>query len=501
MSESYPQESNYYSIENITMIVCVRLTEHNPWIVDRLALYSQWFIPCPQVLVIDYGSKHSYATALSELCRKHHYRYHHEDNKGIFSLSESRNIGFTQSETDFVFFTDPDFTFERNIFQRLLRTANALDLHQNYLTRITMPAYHLSPSHSKLFEDSKIALYEKENKLIQWMYHGVYTEYNQIFEYIAPYSNNFFCHRHFYDLVGGYSTDFIGHGSEDFEFLIRLNLLKNELPLPIDITKDMYKPSELDYKTQEYEGFRRLAELEAFAAEVHGFRSFHLWHPRQASKGWYENNDRKRKVFNTVLSRYIKQQICLLETDYLPRSKKALCIVSSNSKLIDFLALRLEGYALDVLASTSRMEENIDLINTQTYETIIFHDEKTKETYLQLTNKIKNNTKVTLLMELPQTLKKKTTSNNLAKAYKYSNNSYAARRLNINTQKSVNQYICSANKSLSIWQKSGSRIFSFIMRPFLSPFHRRQLKNNPKLFFDTARHPFSVWIGKKLCLK
>ncbi|MBE8233555.1 MAG: glycosyltransferase, partial [Endozoicomonadaceae bacterium] len=490
--------SKYYAIEDITIIVCVRFTEKNPWIKNRLALYSSWFIHCPQVLVIDLGSNEYHAEKLLGVCNSHNYHYHYENNKEVFSLSLARNIGFSVSKTDLLFFTDPDFIYERDIFQRLLKIANALDIYSNRFDRITMTAYHISQEFSELFEGSSKTVQEKEGQLIQWMHHGVYTEYDHIFEYISPYSNNFLCHRDFYDLVGGYSTDFVGHGSEDFEFIIRANLLKNVLPLPKNISVDVHKPNELDFVISGYEGFRRLAELETFSSELHGFRSFHLWHPRVASAGWYENNDRKRKVLNNVLSRYINKKISLIGEDYLPRNKRALCVVSNESQLIYFLIFRLKGYRFDVLSKQSQIKDRLETLNNGRYQVIFYYDKGAMKEFSDFFCRVKIPIKKVCLID--ENLKGNLDNFFIYnKNYKYSNNSYAARSLYINTKGSIRDYIKERRSQLSFWQKIGSQVFSFFMTPFLSSFHKKQLRNDPQLFFGKARHPFSVWVGKKLC--
>lgn len=45
-----------------------------------------------------------------------------------------------------------------------------------------------------------------------------------------------------FDISGGYCDEFRGHGSEDFEFLIRLAKLTIDIPAPKGIEKDFYGP-------------------------------------------------------------------------------------------------------------------------------------------------------------------------------------------------------------------------------------------------------------------
>jgi len=64
-----------------------------------------------------------------------------------------------------------------------------------------------------------------------------------------------------------------------------------------------------------------------------------------------------------------------------------------------------------------------------------------------------------------------------------------------------NDYILKMKRETSLVQKLGGRIFGLLVSPYLSSYHKTLLKNNPKLFFGAAKHPFSVWVGKLLKLR
>ncbi len=343
--KSVLNSNKVFKVSDITVILCVRVSDDNSWLLERLSFLKKWYKPFPVILVIDYGSSEVYQEKLREVCKSCKYDYFYEDKKGVFSLSESRNIGFVESNTEILFYTDPDFLMERDSFSRLLKIVNSTNFSNNKLTRITMPAYHVIEHESKVFET--LGIKAKEELLIQWGFKGMYSGKKVKFDFIAPYSNNFLCHRDLYNLSGGYSTEFKGHGSEDFEFMIRLNYLFGSLPLPKNIQVDQYKPFSNDYFSwKEYSGFRRLAETETFAGEALGLKAFHIWHPRNVESGWYKKNDSKRLKFNNVVSRYIGNEIAFFSEDYLPRDKKALCILSDVSDVGLFVPLRLDGYAL-----------------------------------------------------------------------------------------------------------------------------------------------------------
>lgn len=178
--------------------------------------------------------------------------------------------------------------------------------------------------------------------------------------------NVFLCHVDLFDLSGGYAEDFRGHGSEDFEFFIRLCLLFGYVPEPKNIEADIYAPKDSSFwGGKNYEGFRRMMELLTYSCESLGFKAFHLWHPRLPESSWVKNNDWKRGTFRRVLSRYLHSREKLLSEDHLPRDMRALCIFRDHSHIGYHLPLRLMGYRLIPLsecsdADISREIENIE---------------------------------------------------------------------------------------------------------------------------------------------
>jgi predicted glycosyltransferase involved in capsule biosynthesis len=114
--------------DDITIVFCVRLHEGNPWIVDRLAMMANYYDPCPAIVIVDFGSEPEKAAIVKQVCDLHGYKYHYVDDTGVFSLAAGRNTAFEQTDTDFVFFCDPDFVSERDLFSRLAKNASALNM-------------------------------------------------------------------------------------------------------------------------------------------------------------------------------------------------------------------------------------------------------------------------------------------------------------------------------------------------------------------------------------
>ncbi|WP_312298950.1 capsular polysaccharide export protein, LipB/KpsS family [Atlantibacter hermannii] len=301
-------------------------------------------------MIVDFGSKYEYASVIRSLCEKYDGDYIFIEDYDTFSASKARNLGFKNLKTDYLLLADIDYVYESDIFSRLASLANKLNLEQQPLRVITMPIYHVNKEATNIFESIDCDV-DKDRLLALWGTDGLTSKFGTLFEFVAPYSNSIFLHRKMFDISGGYCDEFRGHGSEDFEFLIRLAKLTIDIPAPKGIEKDFYGPLKTSFWGQkDYVGFRRYLEAFTLPCELLGLKTFHLWHEKPADKGyWTQTNDWKRARFNIVMDRHAQSASQLLSVDYIKRDKQALCIFSDQSQWGYFLPLRLAGYNLTTL--------------------------------------------------------------------------------------------------------------------------------------------------------
>jgi predicted glycosyltransferase involved in capsule biosynthesis/tetratricopeptide (TPR) repeat protein len=331
---------------DITMVFCVRLHDDNSWIADRLDAMADYYQPCPEIVIVDFGSEPSHAQAVAEICNRRKYRHHFVPDFDVFSLATARNIAFEQTTTDFVFFCDPDFVSERDLFEKLARNASALNMRRVVDIILNPPAVHLNEADTRVFEaiDSPDGRSSFLNRLSFALNYAKADREEERF--IAPYSNVFLINRKMFSLAGGYDSSFRGHGSEDFEFLLRFCIISGHLPLPDRAHEDLHGPLRNDFfQARPYAGFRRLFELLSQPTEGLGLKVFHLYHHRERNNDWYSNNDWKRDKFSTSTGRYLKAHHSLLSVDHLPRRKKIACLCKNTDTWGYFLPLRLAGYA------------------------------------------------------------------------------------------------------------------------------------------------------------
>ncbi|WP_318852369.1 capsular polysaccharide export protein, LipB/KpsS family [Sinorhizobium meliloti] len=330
---------------DITMVICVRAHEANPWVLDRIKLLGAYYDPLPEILIVDFGSQPEFAGQIEGICEANDFRYHHVADYDTYSPAAAHNRGFELVETQFVFFCDTDFFSFREVFADLARAATDLQMRDIVDVVINFPAYHLNERDTDAFLSSPSEA-ERSAELKRIAYRANFVKFSKDENFfVAPYSNVYLINRQMYAMTGGYDERFRGHGSEDFEYLIRLAIHTGHLPVPDHLRNDAYGPMKGDFFSHKpYRGFRRLLELASQPAANLGFKTFHLWHPREKSVDWYANNDWKRSRFNEALDGYIEGHHKLLSVDFLQREKTIACLCKHHDQWGYFTPLRAAGY-------------------------------------------------------------------------------------------------------------------------------------------------------------
>lgn len=345
-------EPRAYTANDITAVICIRAGEHNPWVLERLAVLSGFYDPAPRFLIVDFGSAPPFASQIAEICREHSFRYHRIEDDGVFSNGIGRNRGAELVATDLIWFTDIDIVAAPDLFGRLASIAQTQDFHAIRDIVLVAPVGHLLEKHSAEF--LRCTPSERSRYLAGIGALAEDTPRGQFAEFVAPYSNIFLCTRDFFHLSGGYNDVFRGHGSEDFELLVRFAYLNHQFELPKDLEADCHSPKRRwFYRPRPYVGFRRLCEAMSFRAEREGLRVFHLWHPTPERDAWRAGNDWTRRSMTRVLADYVNDPSRLLHHDFLQREKTVLCLYHQAGDWGYCLPFRALGFKLLTRAESS----------------------------------------------------------------------------------------------------------------------------------------------------
>lgn len=337
-----------YSAADITLVISVRAHDANPWLLPRLSMLAGHYDPMPTVVVSDLGSRGALRHELAQCCAEHGFHYTRIDDDDVYSAAIGRNRGAEAASSDLLFFSDVDCFGESDLFARLAKHANDIQLGECFDQLVVLPAYHLT------HEATKAVLAVGRGKrgafLARAMAAAVFGARNHIVEYVDPFSNFLLCRRDFFSFVGGYNESFRGHGSEDFEFLLRCADETRQLPLPKRPARDRFSPIRNGFFSgkKPYAGFRRLGELMAYPAEAAGLRIAHLHHERSMlTDSWYTERDVRRARLRREALLYLREEGVALGYDWLRRDKSALVVLGRGRAARDLvLPLRLCGYRL-----------------------------------------------------------------------------------------------------------------------------------------------------------
>lgn len=332
-------------VTDITMVICIRAHASNPWAIDRLKSLRGLYRSLPRILIVDFGSELTYSEVIEDVCEREGFDYHFVDDRGVFALAKARNIGASLVKTDLIFFSDIDFCFTNDFFERLARRADALAAKTNIDVVLMCSALHLSQNATAQYvslttSDDRSAL------LSQIGFRSVFEPFGNSVQYVAPYSNVFLINKTLFSLSGGYDERFRGHGSEDFEFILRLNYYTSHFPKPERQIEDIGGPMKQGFfKNKRYAGFRAVATVTSLPGQMEGLRAYHLYHPTPEDS-WRVNNDWRRERFQEVVESYQDNPERVLQIDYIKRPKKALCVCMHQDQWGYFLPLRLAGYEI-----------------------------------------------------------------------------------------------------------------------------------------------------------
>lgn len=366
-----------YSHNDITLVFGIRSRDYNPWVLERLELVGNYYNPLPKVIIIDFGSPEDHSAAIQAICQRHGFEYNFVDDSDTFSPAIARNSAVKYVKTPLVFFNDIDCFWTSDFFSKLAHAANVEQLDKYWDRMLNMPVYHLTEDSTAHITDGYDGFSQGNSEMSlrmeQTAHRALASWRRQHVDFVAPYSNVFLIRKDYFEHLGGYNETFRGHGSEDFEFLIRYALVSKYLPTPAQLDKDFYGPLRDAYYTdlKEYKGYRRLFEVLSAPAELLGLKVLHLHHDKPVVSDWVSKNDWKRSNFNTELDKVTKTPWRLLEQDWLPRSKKVLVLLKHKDQYEYFLPLRSAGYSIEVLLPGEQTPENVvDKIATGYYNAV-----------------------------------------------------------------------------------------------------------------------------------
>ncbi|BBV67719.1 TPA: capsular biosynthesis protein [Kluyvera ascorbata] len=188
------------------------------------------------------------------------------------NLSSLRNAAFSNVGTDDLVLLDVDIYPDFSIFIK--------DIKNNYYEKdkfIIYPCLYLSKSGSKALKNNNLRRIDLLEKY--FLFHRMH------FLHLASPSSITLMKKHIYKEIGGFNESYIGHGYEDFDFLIRLCKFYSILPEDTDSFID--KPSRSPLFAI---GFRRFLGRLCFPKLLSKEILLHIYHDKYQceSDNYYE---------------------------------------------------------------------------------------------------------------------------------------------------------------------------------------------------------------------
>jgi predicted glycosyltransferase involved in capsule biosynthesis len=349
--DDFRRPGRKYAVTDITVVIAVRLHSRNGWVAERIAALAGYYQPRPHLLIVDFGSDESHREQVAEACRSAGVELLRVEDDGVFCLAKARNCGASHARSELLFFSDIDCFGESDLFARLVAHANALEMSAVFDHVVNLPVHHLGPLPTAEFF-AATTTEARSAALSRAMTRSVFAAPVERAEYVDPHSNFFLIRRDFFDYLGGVNETFRGHGSEDFEFLLRLSLYSQQYPMPDRPADDLSLSQASAGTRQPYRGFRRLFELMAYPSLAAGLRIAHMHHERDKdATGWHENKDWSRTRFSEQVMPFLESRRRLLDYDWMPRSRRALVLIHQEAHADVFFPLRLAGYRLTTAIS------------------------------------------------------------------------------------------------------------------------------------------------------
>ncbi|EAI3763931.1 capsular biosynthesis protein [Campylobacter coli] len=179
-----------------------------------------------------------------------------------------RNRAVEQCSSEFIYLMDVDCLFDEELSDSCIN-----DIKNNKTPFIILSCLYLSRKGSReIFKYTREEMFDK------------YIAFRKdLYLHLASPSANIFMKKTDYFNIGGFDEEFMGHGGEDFEFMIKLALYKNVIKPTKDLMLNkFYKAPLLS------EGFRKYLSFSGLPYFFDKKIVFHLHHNRSKLRRYFK---------------------------------------------------------------------------------------------------------------------------------------------------------------------------------------------------------------------
>ena len=201
-------------------------------------------------------------------------------NTATVNASRLRNLAFSYVSTEYLLLLDvdiwPDFDL---IFRHVENLKDGSDFS-------ILPCVYLTQLGSQALQKKETTTAELTSKFFEFS--------RKEFLHLASPSSVTVLKTSDYERLGGFDEEFIGHGYEDFDFLIRLADLYNRIPNSSDFLDERVARSPLFSV-----GFRKHLGKLCFESLINKDFTFHLHHRKPQKSSYYDARKSNSQIFKT----------------------------------------------------------------------------------------------------------------------------------------------------------------------------------------------------------
>lgn len=257
----------------ISFIVPVYYQKKNSYIVQRTKELIELFelYKDVELIIADASSFHLFSSNLS-----HIKIVNLNFTMKNFSPAIARNTAVKYATKKYLFFLDVDLVFNEYFVQELIYTVQQ-NIEKEKCKFLMLPCLYLTEEGTKLFENSNNKI-----EVIDKLRDSLMLGKNDLVSRLAVNTSAIVLEKDYFESVGRFSEDFLGHGGEDFEFLHRLVSFS-----PHSQRSSEYYMDKVEQFPGKYQGFRKYMAYYSLPYLFSNLVLVHRWHERPLLNSFY----------------------------------------------------------------------------------------------------------------------------------------------------------------------------------------------------------------------
>lgn len=245
-----------------------------------------------EVIFSDSTKEVSIASEYKNRCKAKNFLYIASHQGKNYSLGKARNDAAVKASGRYLFFMDIDFIYSNIFWESLYKIINREFSSGEINKFLILPCLYLNERTTNILGNNRD--WNEFSKIRDSVLEGK----NEYVSTIAVTSSTIIVNRRYFLWLGGFRSDYFGHGCEEFDFLHRLSLNYPLATRPKDYYLDETQRFPADYK-----GFRRYFSYYGLPYLFQPVFLLHRHHPRPLFNRFY----RKRKRNEMKLQRHIRE--------------------------------------------------------------------------------------------------------------------------------------------------------------------------------------------------